>query len=109
MTAGVGRKSVATWIALSPIPGCNNGTVLTGGVQKAVRRASGRKNIVPSYIANENSDYCTDNPPNYPCMVLAGTKPLGPTAHVQESWESVNGFQIHAIQAILEAYKTLRK
>ncbi|MBO4511884.1 MAG: glycoside hydrolase family 9 protein [Victivallales bacterium] len=108
LTAGVGRKTVSTWIALSPIPGCNNGTVLTGGVQKAARRASGRKNIVPSYIANENSDYCTDNPPNYPCMVLAGTKPLGPNAFVQESWESVNGFQIQAIQAILEAYKSLR-
>ena len=103
LVSGCGYKTVATWIAMEAIPGCNNGTVLVGGVQKGVRRASGRKNIPPSYIANENSDYCTDNPPNYPCMVLAGTKPLGPTSCVQESWESINGAQIHAIEAILEA------
>ena len=105
LIAGCGHKTVATWIGLEGIPGCNNGTVLTGGVQKGARRASGRRSIPPSYIANENSDYCTDNPPNFPCMVIAGTKPLGPTACVQESWESINGVQIHAIEAILEAAK----
>ncbi|MBR4674616.1 MAG: glycoside hydrolase family 9 protein [Victivallales bacterium] len=107
LVAGCGYKTVATWIALEPVPGCNNGTVLTGGVQKGVRRASGRKNIPPSYLANEHSDYCTDNPPNFPCMVLAGSKPLGPTFCVQESWEAINGVQIHAIEAILEAAKRL--
>ena len=105
LIAGCGHKTVATWIGLEAITGCNNGTVLTGGVQKGARRASGRRSIPPSYIANENSDYCTDNPPNFPCMVIAGDKPLGPTACVQESWESINAVQIHAIEAILEAAK----